>query len=497
MDDNQLIRAQLATLKKRVIKESSNKVTATTTTATSNVTTYSTTSSIGGFSSVGSCYNASSDTTISDINHHRLRSTSIDKNSKINNNLDLHEISSNVSRNLNSNDLSNTSIATATNNDNDDYGVQHQPSINTRVDTNISNQNKNNRMIVLKTNGFGSDKMKMNQVTRANKDMIVSSSSPTTTKYMNMKEAINRTSSINTYRRDGSSFTSSSIYQHMKPLIDTATGSISNDKIDNEELHTPPGLLSMNGTADATITPIIAPVIDNKSSSSSSSKYISTHAMDIESTKQVHTTTSSSSSTTTTSTTSQQPLQQLSRPAIQKPQKSLTILKWICSTCQNECIPIIRESRCLCGHRLKEHGVDEKKNDNLRFPCHVKNCRCKHFFYIVAEGSWILRCRCKHKHIDHDCSPGNHACTKCSNKNSKSSNSNDSCNGFDSPWVCNCGHTWSTHIQQSIIVTDQYIDEDIAEAKRAVNKKKQFFYRQDGLGEEEVDGDDDKMLYDR
>jgi hypothetical protein len=254
----------------------------------------------------------------------------------------------------------------------------------------------------------------------------------------------------------------------------------------------------MNGTADATITPIIAPVIDNKSSSSSSSsKYISTHAMDIESTKQVDTATSSSSTTSTTTTTSQQPLQQPSRPAIQKPQKSLTILKWICSTCQNECIPIIRESRCLCGHRLKEHGVDEKKNDNLRFPCHVKNCRCKHFFYIVAEGSWILRCRCKHKHIDHDCSPGNHACTKCSNKNSKSSNSNDSCNGFDSPWVCNCGHTWSTHIQQSIIVTDQYIDEDIAEAKRVINKKKQFFYRQDGLGEEEVDGDDDKMLYDR
>ena len=83
MDDNQLIRAQLATLKKRVIKESSNKVTATTTTATS--TTYSTTSSIdGGFSIVGSCYNASSDTAISYINHHRLRSTSIDNNSKIN-----------------------------------------------------------------------------------------------------------------------------------------------------------------------------------------------------------------------------------------------------------------------------------------------------------------------------------------------------------------------------------------------------------------------------
>ena len=29
---------------------------------------------------------------------------------------------------------------------------------------------------------------------------------------------------------------------------------------------------------------------------------------------------------------------------------------WVCRTCQSECIPIRSESRCLCGHRLKEHG---------------------------------------------------------------------------------------------------------------------------------------------
>lgn len=29
--------------------------------------------------------------------------------------------------------------------------------------------------------------------------------------------------------------------------------------------------------------------------------------------------------------------------------------------------------------------------------CAGKGCTCRGFFYIVAEGAWILRCRCKHK----------------------------------------------------------------------------------------------------
>lgn len=107
--------------------------------------------------------------------------------------------------------------------------------------------------------------------------------------------------------------------------------------------------------------------------------------------------------------------------------------------------------------------------------CDGKGCACRGFFYIVAEGAWILRCRCKHKvrrqlrkrgkgadlsaavlsplhaswlpstllysvlvystplpqflglqHIDH--SLATHACAKrgCG------------CSAFDSPWVCNC-----------------------------------------------------------
>jgi len=81
--------------------------------------------------------------------------------------------------------------------------------------------------------------------------------------------------------------------------------------------------------------------------------------------------------------------------------------------------------------------------------CGMKNCECPGFFFIVAEGgaspvipnshmslgAWILRCRCKHKHTEHD--PTTHQCLepKCD------------CERFLSPWVCNCNHPWSNHSQ--------------------------------------------------
>ena len=45
----------------------------------------------------------------------------------------------------------------------------------------------------------------------------------------------------------------------------------------------------------------------------------------------------------------------------------------------------------------------------------------------------MLRCRCKHKHTDHD--PNTRRCNKPSCQ----------CTEFDSPWVCNCDHAWSVH----------------------------------------------------
>jgi hypothetical protein len=55
---------------------------------------------------------------------------------------------------------------------------------------------------------------------------------------------------------------------------------------------------------------------------------------------------------------------------------------------------------------------------------------CEDYKHNVVQ---VLRCRCKHKHIDHD--PNSRVCRKpkCS------------CRCFESPWVCNCDHPWADH----------------------------------------------------
>jgi hypothetical protein len=91
----------------------------------------------------------------------------------------------------------------------------------------------------------------------------------------------------------------------------------------------------------------------------------------------------------------------------------------------------------MCGHRFKEHTKASHK-------CANGSCKCAGFFYIIAEGAWILRCRCKHKHIEHDCTNLQHKCLKPGCKG---------CTGFDSPFVCNCDHPWSSHEQVTITIT--------------------------------------------
>ncbi|ETW05442.1 hypothetical protein H310_03207 [Aphanomyces invadans] len=123
------------------------------------------------------------------------------------------------------------------------------------------------------------------------------------------------------------------------------------------------------------------------------------------------------------------------------------VVTWTCTTCTRECIPVRDESRCLCGHRLKDHpslSTDTRVKDKATFnafACTSAKCPCRSFFYIVAEGAWVLRCRCKHKHIDHDATAAPFRCKKCL------------CDGFHSPWVCNCGHPWDEHVQAQVVKT--------------------------------------------
>ncbi|TYZ57693.1 hypothetical protein PybrP1_008540 [[Pythium] brassicae (nom. inval.)] len=119
------------------------------------------------------------------------------------------------------------------------------------------------------------------------------------------------------------------------------------------------------------------------------------------------------------------------------------VVKWSCTTCKRECIPIREESS---GHRYKEHPTSaadprvKNKGAFRAFACASSKCACRAFFYVVAEGAWILRCRCKHKHVDHDPSSKPLGCIKptCS------------CSAFDSPWMCNCDHPWAEHQQEVV-----------------------------------------------
>ncbi|GIL66246.1 hypothetical protein Vafri_19866 [Volvox africanus] len=114
------------------------------------------------------------------------------------------------------------------------------------------------------------------------------------------------------------------------------------------------------------------------------------------------------------------------------PTRQVEAFAWVCGTCQRECVPVRSESRCLCGHRLREHDPASSTTSSR---CKAAKCSCRGFFFIVAEGAWVLRCRCKHKHVEHDAAT--RACAK----------GGCSCRGFDSPWVCNCDHPWSDHRQ--------------------------------------------------
>ncbi|KDO33831.1 hypothetical protein SPRG_01710 [Saprolegnia parasitica CBS 223.65] len=152
------------------------------------------------------------------------------------------------------------------------------------------------------------------------------------------------------------------------------------------------------------------------------------------------------------------PISTASDPFARKSFQKL-VVKWSCTTCNRECIPVREESRCLCDHRLKEHpsSVDDPRvKDPAKFKafaCTTSRCVCKAFFYIVAEGAWILRCRCKHKHVEHDAGRPPFVCKKpkCA------------CTGFDSPWVCNCAHPWSDHVQTQEIKTFHPLQMDLCD----------------------------------
>ncbi|XP_055453617.1 protein FAM221B [Psammomys obesus] len=121
---------------------------------------------------------------------------------------------------------------------------------------------------------------------------------------------------------------------------------------------------------------------------------------------------------------------------------------WRCPHYLWDCFRIGDESKCFCGHLLKEHQIIS----DLSVPCNVSQCRCLMFCFIPSRPeevgefwlkrratfdpkAWRAQCRCKHTHEEH-AATGAHPCR----------HRGCSCNCFESNFLCAaCDRRWEEH----------------------------------------------------
>ncbi|KAM5298467.1 LOW QUALITY PROTEIN: protein FAM221B [Ctenodactylus gundi] len=121
---------------------------------------------------------------------------------------------------------------------------------------------------------------------------------------------------------------------------------------------------------------------------------------------------------------------------------------WRCPHYLWDCFRIRDESKCFCGHLLKQHLIIS----DLSVPCIVSQCRCLMFCFIPSRPedvgefwlkrratfnpkAWRAQCRCKHSHEDHAAN-GTHPCR----------HHGCSCNCFKCNFPCaSCDRRWEEH----------------------------------------------------
>ncbi|XP_004392324.1 PREDICTED: protein FAM221B [Odobenus rosmarus divergens] len=121
---------------------------------------------------------------------------------------------------------------------------------------------------------------------------------------------------------------------------------------------------------------------------------------------------------------------------------------WRCPHYLWDCFRIGDESKCFCGHLLKEHQIIS----DISVPCSVGQCRCLMFCFIPSRPeevgefwlkrratfdpkAWRAQCRCKHSHEDH-AAAGSHPCRV----------KGCCCNCFESNFLCAaCDRRWEEH----------------------------------------------------
>ncbi|XP_021016078.1 protein FAM221B isoform X4 [Mus caroli] len=121
---------------------------------------------------------------------------------------------------------------------------------------------------------------------------------------------------------------------------------------------------------------------------------------------------------------------------------------WRCPHYLWDCFRIGDESKCFCGHLLREHQIIS----DLSVPCSVSQCRCLMFCFIPSRPeevgefwlkkratfdpkAWRAQCRCKHTHEEH-AATGAHPCR----------HRGCFCPSFESNFLCvACDRRWEEH----------------------------------------------------
>ncbi|XP_049628062.1 protein FAM221B [Suncus etruscus] len=121
---------------------------------------------------------------------------------------------------------------------------------------------------------------------------------------------------------------------------------------------------------------------------------------------------------------------------------------WRCPHYLWDCFQIGDESKCFCGHLLREHKI----LSDISVPCKVSQCRCLMFCFIPSRPeevgefwltrrasfdpkAWRAQCRCKHSHEEH-AATGGHPCRV----------KGCGCACFESNFLCAaCDRCWEEH----------------------------------------------------
>ncbi|XP_053424976.1 protein FAM221B [Nycticebus coucang] len=122
---------------------------------------------------------------------------------------------------------------------------------------------------------------------------------------------------------------------------------------------------------------------------------------------------------------------------------------WRCPHYLWDCFRIGDESKCFCGHLLREHRIIS----DISVPCNVSQCRCLMFCFIPSRPeevgefwlkrratfdpkAWRAQCRCKHSHEEH-AATGSHPCR----------HRDCCCRYFESNFLCAaCDRRWEEHV---------------------------------------------------